>query len=105
MARKQWLATLPVRGRVVLDPGACDVLREKGRSLLAVGVVSTSSGYTRGDMVSCVGRSGEEIARGLVNYSSADVTRLCGVSSDRIESVLGFVAEEELIHRDNLFLV
>ncbi len=104
VARKQWLATLPVKGTLVLDDGACKVLQKEGRSLLAVGVVSTQGAYTRGDMVACKNQNGDEIARGLVNYGSDDTTRLCGIASAEIESVLGYVAEEELIHRDNLVL-
>jgi glutamate 5-kinase len=102
VARKQWLATLPVKGRLVLDDGACRVLMEEGRSLLAVGVTAASGDFTRGDMVACVDSTGVEIARGLVNYSDGEVVQLLRVSSDRIESVLGYVAEEELIHRDNM---
>jgi glutamate 5-kinase len=104
VARKQWLATLPVRGTLVLDNKACEALTANGRSLLAVGVTQTRGDYTRGEMVSCVSADGREVARGMVNYSGADVQGICGVSSDRIESILGFVVEEELIHRDNLVL-
>jgi glutamate 5-kinase len=104
VARKQWLATLPVRGTLLLDDKACEALTADGRSLLAVGVTETRGDYTRGEMVSCVSASGQEVARGMVNYGAADVQRICGISSDRIESVLGFVVEEELIHRDNLVL-
>ncbi len=104
VARKQWLASLPVRGTLVLDNKACDALTADGRSLLAIGVVEARGDYTRGEVVSCVSTDGREIARGMVNYGGADVQRICGISSDRIESVLGFVVEEELIHRDNLVL-
>ena len=104
VARKQWLATLPVRGTLLLDDKACEALTADGRSLLAVGVTETRGDYTRGEMVSCVSASGQEVARGMINYGAADVQRICGISSDRIESVLGFVVEEELIHRDNLVL-
>jgi glutamate 5-kinase len=104
VARKQWLANLPVRGRLTLDAGACAVLRQDGRSLLSVGVVSSDGRFTRGDLVACVDESGQEIARGLTNYGSEDVAKLCRVSTDQIETVLGFVAEDELIHRDNLIL-
>ncbi|MBT4162496.1 MAG: glutamate 5-kinase [Gammaproteobacteria bacterium] len=104
VARKQWLATLPVRGKLTLDGGACRVLKKEGRSLLSVGVVQSSGSYTRGDLVVCVDEAGLEIGRGLSNYGSLDVQKLCRVSSDRIESILGFVAEEELIHRDNFIL-
>ena len=104
VARKQWLASLPVRGTLLLDRKACEALTADGRSLLAVGVTETRGDYTRGEMVSCVSAGGHEVARGMINYGAADVQRICGISSDRIESVLGFVVEEELIHRDNLVL-
>ena len=104
VARKQWLASLPVRGTLLLDRKACEALTASGRSLLAVGVTETRGNYTRGEVVSCVSVDGREVARGIVNYEGADVQRICGISSDRIESVLGFVVEEELIHRDNLVL-
>tara|TARA_B110000037_G_scaffold102593_1_gene119551 strand:+ start:773 stop:1885 length:1113 start_codon:yes stop_codon:yes gene_type:complete len=105
VARKQWLATLPVKGTLLLDTKACQALTADGRSLLAVGVTETRGNYTRGEMVSCVTADGHEIARGMVNYGGSDVQRICGISSDRIESILGFVVEEELIHRDNLVLI
>jgi glutamate 5-kinase len=105
VARKQWLATLPVKGTLLLDTKACQALTADGRSLLAVGVTETRGNYTRGEMVSCVTADGHEIARGMANYGGSDVQRICGISSDRIESILGFVVEEELIHRDNLVLI
>ena len=104
VARKQWLANLPVRGALTLDAGACAVLKQDGRSLLSVGVISSEGRFTRGDLVTCVDESGQEIARGLTNYGSDDVAKLCRVSTDQIEAVLGFIAEDELIHRDNLIL-
>jgi glutamate 5-kinase len=104
VARKQWLATLPVRGTLLLDKKACEALTADGRSLLAVGVTDTRGDYTRGEMVSCVSADGLEVARGMINYGGSDVQRICGISSDSIEAVLGFVVEEELIHRDNLVL-
>ncbi|MBO6556481.1 MAG: glutamate 5-kinase [Pseudomonadales bacterium] len=105
VARKQWLASLPTRGYLTLDEGACRVLKGEGRSLLSVGVTKTRGSYTRGDVVSCLDGDDREIARGLINYGNEDVVRILGVSSDQIESVLGYLAEEELIHRDNLVLL
>ena len=104
VARKQWLANLPVRGRLVLDEGACRVLKQEGRSLLPVGVLRTTGAFTRGELVACCDEQGREIARGLVNYARDDAEQICGVASDRIESTLGYIAEEEMIHRDNLIL-
>jgi glutamate 5-kinase len=105
IARKQWLAGhLQVRGEVVLDAGAVKVLRDSGKSLLPVGVKGVSGDFGRGEIVSCVDEAGHEVARGLVNYSAADTQKIMGQSSGRIESLLGYVDEPELIHRDNLIL-
>jgi glutamate 5-kinase len=105
-ARKQWLAgQLQSRGRVVLDAGAVQVLRERGSSLLAVGVKGVDGSFARGDVVVCVDDQGREIARGLVNYDAQEAQRIMGQPSNRIESILGYLDEEELIHRDNLVLL
>lgn len=105
-ARKQWLAgMLQSAGSLELDDGAVKVLRESGRSLLPVGVRAVQGGFNRGDLVSCRDQQGIEIARGLVNYSAADTRQIMGRPSADIESLLGYQADEELIHRDNLVLV
>lgn len=105
-ARKRWLAgQLQVKGHLRLDDGAVKVLRQSGRSLLAVGVREVHGGFRRGELVACVDAQGREVARGLVNYSSEEAQRIKGVPSSRIVEVLGYVDEEELIHRDNLVLM
>lgn len=104
-ARKQWLAGhLQARGVLVLDAGAVRVLRESGRSLLSVGVREVSGDFSRGEMVLCVDEQGRVVARGLANYGVSDARKLIGQSSHRIEELLGYRAEEELVHRDNLVL-
>lgn len=104
-ARKQWLAGhLQLRGKLIIDAGAKCVLQQKGSSLLAVGVRAVEGKFQRGEVVACVDEAGQEIARGLVNYASDEVARLQGQSSDKIESILGYVDEEELIHRDNMII-
>ncbi len=105
-ARKQWLAGhLQVCGRLTLDAGAAKVLRESGRSLLPVGVTGVEGEFLRGEMVVCLGPDGKEVARGLVNYAAQEATRIAGHASVEIESILGYVDEPELIHRDNMVLV
>lgn len=105
-ARKQWIAGhLRTRGRLVLDDGAVQVLREGGRSLLPVGVRRVEGGFRRGEMVSCVDEQGQEVARGLVSYDAAEAQQLAGCPSERIAERLGYVQEEELVHRDNMVLV
>ena len=104
-ARKQWLAgQLKVRGRLILDAGAVEVLKNSGRSLLAVGIRDCEGRFERGEVVACVDQAGQEIARGLVNYSSADIAVLKGQASTRIEELLGYSGEPEVIHRDNMVL-
>lgn len=105
-ARKQWLAGhLRMRGRLILDDGAARRLREAGSSLLPVGVVDVFGQFSRGEMVACEDQHGERVACGLVNYDAADARRLCGKKSHEIADVLGFMNEEELIHRDNLVVL
>ena len=105
-ARKRWLAGhLQIRGQLVLDAGAVRVLKESGRSLLAVGVKRVSGSFSRGEVVSCRDEQGREVARGLVNYSAAEADRIKGQASSRIRDILGYIDEDELIHRDNLVLV
>lgn len=105
-ARKRWLAgQLQVRGRLVLDAGAVRVLCESGKSLLAVGVRRIEGVFQRGEVVACLDEQGREVARGLVNYGADEARRILGQPSSRIEEILGYVDEEELIHRDNLVLV
>jgi glutamate 5-kinase len=104
-ARKQWLADhLQLLGRLVLDPGAVDALKA-GKSLLPIGVVAAEGEFERGAAVACVDAAGREIARGLSNYGSGEARLIARKSSQEIESLLGYVDEPEIIHRDNLILL
>ena len=105
VARKQWLASqLNLNGKLVLDDGAVNVLKRSGGSLLAVGVVLVEGDFHRGDVVACVDQQGSEVARGLINYSAQESCKIQGQPSEKIEALLGYVDESELIHRDNLVL-
>ncbi|MFQ5661303.1 MAG: glutamate 5-kinase [Gammaproteobacteria bacterium] len=105
-ARKQWLASHNhVHGRLSLDEGAVKVLRHSGKSLLAVGVTAVRGDFRRGEIVSCLDAEGQEVARGLVNYNAEESIKIMGQSSDRIQELLGYIDEPELIHRDNLILL
>jgi glutamate 5-kinase len=105
-ARKRWLAgQLQARGSLTLDDGAVDVLRNSGRSLLAVGVRRVEGQFRRGEVVACRDMAGREVCRGLINYGAEETRRIMGQPSSRIEGILGYVDEEELIHRDNLVLL
>ena len=104
-ARKQWLADhLQLRGALKVDDGAVKALRRDGKSLLPIGVVEVVGEFERGEVIAVLDPQGRELARGLVNYSASDARRIARRPSSEIESLLGFVEEPELIHRDNLVL-
>ncbi len=104
-ARKQWLADqLQLRGSVRLDAGAARALVAGGRSLLPIGVTGVSGEFERGEAVAIRDPEGREIARGLINYSSSETRLIMRRPSSEIESILGFIEEPELVHRDNLVL-
>jgi glutamate 5-kinase len=105
-ARKQWLADhLTVTGRLVLDAGATRALVRDGKSLLPIGVLEVSGEFQRGEVVGIVDPDAREVARGLVNYSSEETRKIMRRPSGEIETILGYVDEPELIHRDNLVLL
>ena len=105
-AHKQWLAgRLRVAGKVHLDHGAVSALLDQGRSLLPVGVRQVEGKFKRGDLVVCVNTEFKEIARGLINYDSDEADNIKGRRTGRIESILGYVRDHELIHRDNMVIM
>ncbi|MCZ6709054.1 MAG: glutamate 5-kinase [Gammaproteobacteria bacterium] len=105
-ARKRWIAgQLKVKGEVELDAGAVTALQHSGVSLLPVGVVAVRGGFSRGDVVCCVDAKHRPVAQGLVNYSSAETAKILGANSEEIGERLGYSAEPELMHRDNLVVL
>ena len=105
-AKKTWLAGhLKTSGRLSLDAGAVRALVQDGKSLLPIGVLRVEGNFGRGEVVSCITPDGVEVARGLCNYGSADAGKIAGKPTADIEAQLGYIAEPELIHRNNLVLV
>jgi len=104
-ARKQWIAAqVQIAGGITLDGGAVQALRERGVSVLAVGVTDVQGNFGRGDVVRIISPTGVEVGKGLVNYSAAETDLIKGQGSAVIEELLGYVDEKELIHCDNLVL-
>jgi glutamate 5-kinase len=105
-SRKRWsVFSAQPRGRIHIDSGACRALVGQGRSLLAVGVVKLTGDFSKGDVVSVVAPDGSEVARGLTNYQATELTRIQGLHSDRISTVLGHRPYQEVMHRDNLIIL
>ncbi|MCI6530998.1 MAG: glutamate 5-kinase [Mesosutterella sp.] len=103
LARKAWIADhLNLSGAVVLDRGAARALIDGHTSLLPVGVKEVRGDFKRGDVIAVLSPEGEEIARGLTAYPSADALRIAGRHTEEIEAILGYMEQPELIHRDNL---
>jgi glutamate 5-kinase len=105
-ARKQWMADhLQTAGKVVLDAGAVQKLTSEGKSLLPIGVIEVKGEFGRGDVITCIDETGRAISRGMTNYASSEARRIMRRPSSEISSILGFVEEPELIHRDNMVLL
>ena len=104
-ARKQWIADhLQLRGAITVDAGAAVKLQREGKSLLPIGMTAVEGDFSRGDVIAVRDPAGFEIGRGLANYASAEARLICRKPSGEIESLLGYCAEPEMLHRDNLIL-
>lgn len=101
-SRSRWIGSARPVGSVFVDDGAAKAVVEKNRSLLPAGVVKVAGEFRPGDVVAIVNSSGAIIARGLTNYSAADVARVCGKKTAELRELLAEAAYEEVVHRDNL---
>jgi glutamate 5-kinase len=105
-SRRRWmLAGLSLKGDIVVDEGAAKALRDRKTSLLPAGVSDIRGTFKRGDAVAIVDADGQRIACGITNYAAADIDRIKGLRSDRIEGVLGHQYGSEVMHRDNMVLL
>ncbi|AIC09438.1 glutamate 5-kinase [Xylella fastidiosa] len=109
-ARKYWLRHAPVEpGAILIDAGAAAALAQQGASLLPGGVLSAEGDFRRGDMIQIATRSPDHpshpLARGLVQYSAADVRRIAGCHSRDIQTLLGYTYGDTIVHRDDLVLL
>lgn len=105
-ARKRWIAgQLRAKGDIVIDNGAVHALRQHGVSLLAAGILSVRGDFRRGDVVRCLDQNNEIVAQGLSNYGISEVEAIKGLASGAYRQAIGYAAEEEVVHRDNLVLI
>ena len=102
-ARKRWIAYgLVPSGQLYLDQGAIQAICHKGKSLLAAGIIKVEGQFEASDAIQLCDEQGEELARGIVNYSSLEVKKIKGHHSDEISAILGYEGPETMVHRDNL---
>jgi len=102
--RHRWIRTARPKGILTIDQGACDAIKQGGKSLLAAGILSTSGTFSRGDVVELRSAPGAVIAQGLSNYASVDMDRIKGKRTVDIRELLGSGAHDEVVHRDHLIL-
>ncbi len=104
-ARKQWMADhLQLRGSVTIDDGAVSKLKSDGSSLLPIGMTGVVGDFSRGEVIAILDGQGQEVARGLANYAAAEARLLCRKPSGQMAELLGYAAEPEMVHRDNMVL-
>jgi glutamate 5-kinase len=104
-ARKRWISDhLQLRGAAIVDDGAVTKIVREGKSLLPIGMTGVEGDFSRGEVIAVRDARGQEVARGLANYASAEARLLCRKSSNDFERLLGYAGEAEMIHRDNLVL-
>jgi glutamate 5-kinase len=105
-ARKRWIGlTARPRGRFIVDAGARRALETGTKSLLAIGVVDVLGEFDKGDVVGIQDAAGQEFARGLTNYSTADARQIQGLRTEQVRQALGSAPYDEVVHRDNLVLI
>ena len=103
--RKQWLMyNLSPEGKVFIDRGAREALVNQGTSLLPGGITGVEGSFSRGELIEIFDQSGEVIAKGLTNYSDSEIRQIKGKHSEEIYDVLGYIHQEEVLHRDNIVL-
>ena len=104
-ARKNWIAgALMPMGIIKLDEGAERALK-LGKSLLPAGVLTVEGNFQKGDAVVIISMKGNELAKGLVAYSSSDAQLIKGYKTDEIEGLLCYRGRDELIHRDDMVIM
>ena len=105
-ARKRWIAYgLVPTGQLYLDEGAISAISQGGKSLLPAGILHTKGEFVASDAVQLCDRAGNEIARGIVNYSSHEIQQIQGHHSEKIANLLGYAGSETVVHRDNLVIL
>lgn len=104
-ARKHWIAfTKKPKGKLILDDGAHKAVTERGKSLLPSGILQLEGSFERGDAVRLCDLNGDEFAKGVTNYTSAELNRIMGKKTNQIELTLGYQYGDEVIHRNNMVL-
>ena len=105
-SKKFWiLYSVKSRGELIIDNGAVKAILEKGKSLLPVGILDIKGKFEEGDVVKCLNKKGDFLAKGITYYSSEDISKIKQQDSSKIKDILGYKYADEVINRDNLVIV
>jgi len=105
-ARKRWLAYFQrPAGTVFVNACAVPVLREQGRSLLAVGVTHATGTFAAGEIVNIAGPDAGVFARGKAAFSSEEIPALAGRHGDAVRALHPGRKRLEVVHRNDLVLL
>ncbi len=100
---KKWIAFgMKTKGDIVIDKGAEEAVLDKGKSILAVGVVGVRGKFNRGDTLKVFSVDHRLIAKGISNFSSSDIEKIKGKNRSKILSEFSDSMCGEVIHRDCL---
>lgn len=103
--RQKWIGfSAKVKGALILDPGACEALGAKKRSLLASGIGKIKGKFDRGDVVELENHLGDVFGRGVVRYASRELEKIAGKKSHEIQAILGYKYQDEVIHRSDMVI-
>jgi len=106
LAKKRWIAfSSKTKGTIIVDSGAKEALSRKNKSLLSSGIVDLDGNFIAGDVVKIADKTFKEFARGLANYSSAELLKIKGLKTGEIKSILGYKGADEVVHKDNLVIL
>jgi len=105
-SRKRWmLSGLSTKGKLVVDSGAAQALKNQKRSLLPAGIREIEGEFQRGAIVNIYDAEGARLGCGITNYSSADIKVIKGAHSGKIVNLLGYDYGSEVVHRNNLVVL
>ena len=104
-SRSRWIGSVRPVGSITVDEGAARAVSEQRRSLLPAGIIQVEGNFSRGDVISLQTEQGKVVARGLTNYSAAEIHQIKGMQTQQVRDLLADNAYDEVVHRDNLVSV
>ncbi len=102
-SRRRWIGQAArTTGKIIVDDGAAKALREGGKSLLPSGITAVAGHFKKGDTVAIIDAAGNQVARGLTNYSAREIDAIKGLKTSQIAAALGEKPYDEVVHRNNM---